>query len=393
MSNIAEFADIPEYSVTDNMTLQDAYDTTMSIYTEQYKAVYAKAPPLSSADPLTLVLKSMAMMHFLDSQVAERKMRALMLKTATGAELDNYGLPFGVMRNQATYATVPVRFTLSAVQKTVVAIVQGTRVRTAAGVYFDTTEYAQIAIGETYVDVVAQAEVVGSGGNDIPPGVVDTLVDAIPYVASVSNVDTSSGGADAESDDSLTRRIWLAPTTYSCAGPRDAYEYWARSFRSDVEDAIAVGPRLLPCRVYIYFTLTGGNLPSEKDTSEMETFMMDIARRPMCDIVHCKAPTEVSYSIDFTYYIAASSSKNVSIIQKNVENAVAEFQTWQRSIGLDINPMELMARLRTAGVKRVVMRQPVDKVIKDGKDNEDAVAEIPKLSGTPNVIYGGIEDD
>ena len=227
MSNIAEFADIPEYSVTDNMTLQDAYDTTMSIYTEQYKAVYAKAPPLSSADPLTLVLKSMAMMHFLDSQVAERKMRALMLKTATGAELDNYGLPFGVMRNQATYATVTVRFTLSAVQKTVVAIVQGTRVRTAAGVYFDTTEYAQIAIGETYVDVVAQAEVVGSGGNDIPPGVVDTLVDAIPYVASVSNVDTSSGGADAESDDSLTRRIWLAPTTYSCAGPRDAYEYWS----------------------------------------------------------------------------------------------------------------------------------------------------------------------
>ena len=42
------------------------------------------------------------------------------------------------------------------------------------------------------------------------------------------NIDTSSGGADVESDDSLTRRIWLSPTTYSCAGPRDAYEFWAK---------------------------------------------------------------------------------------------------------------------------------------------------------------------
>ena len=68
--------------------------------------------------------------------------------------------------------------------------------------------------------MLAQAEVVGASGNDVPIGVVDTLVDAIPYVAAVENVDTSSGGADAESDDSLTRRIWLSPTTYSCAGPR-----------------------------------------------------------------------------------------------------------------------------------------------------------------------------
>ena len=143
-------------------------------------------------------------------------------------------------------------------------IPQGTRVRTAAGIYFDHSGYAQIAIGETYVDVLAQAEVVGASGNDVPIGVVDTLVDAIPYVAAVESVDTSSGGADAESDDSLTRRIWLSPTTYSCAGPRDAYEYWAMSFRSDVENAIAVSPRSQPCTVYIFFMLTGGRMPSER---------------------------------------------------------------------------------------------------------------------------------
>lgn len=393
MSNIAEFADTPEYSVTGNLTLQGARDLVMDIYTENYKKVYAKAPPLYDSDPLTLTLKSMAMLYYMAMQVAERRALAAMLKSAEGAQLDNIGLPFGVKRNPATYATVTIRFTLSAEQKSVAMIPQGTRIRTGAGIYFATTEYAQIDIGETSVDVLAKAEEVGAESNGIPPGVIDTLVDAIPFVAGAVNIDTSSGGADVESDDSLTRRIWLSPTTYSCAGPRDAYEFWAMSFRSDIENAIAISPRSQPCTAYIYFMLTGGKMPSEKDISEMETFMMNEARRPMTDLVICKAPEEVEYSIDFTYYIGASSKKNADIVQRNVAQAVQEYQDWQRSIGRDINPMELIYRLRAAGVKRVEMREPAFKVVESGADKEKALVQIPKLSGQPTVVYGGVEDD
>lgn len=393
MSNITEFADIPEYSVTGNLTLQGARDLVMDIYTENYKKVYAKAPPLYDSDPLTLTLKSMAMLYYMAMQVAERRALAAMLKSAEGAQLDNIGLPFGVKRNPATYATVTIRFTLSAEQKSVAMIPQGTRIRTGAGIYFATTEYAQIDIGETSADVLAKAEEVGAESNGIPPGVIDTLVDAIPFVAGAVNIDTSSGGADVESDDSLTRRIWLSPTTYSCAGPRDAYEFWAMSFRSDIENAIAISPRSQPCTAYIYFMLTGGKMPSEKDISEMETFMMNEARRPMTDLVICKAPEEVEYSIDFTYYIGASSKKNADIVQQNVAQAVQEYQDWQRSIGRDINPMELIYRLRAAGVKRVEMREPAFKVVESGADKEKALVQIPKLSGQPTVVYGGVEDD
>lgn len=393
MSNITEFADIPEYSVTGNLTLQGARDLVMDIYTENYKKVYAKAPPLYDSDPLTLTLKSMAMLYYMAMQVAERRALAAMLKSAEGAQLDNIGLPFGVKRNPATYATVTIRFTLSAEQKSVAMIPQGTRIRTGAGIYFATTEYAQIDIGETSADVLAKAEEVGAESNGIPPGVIDTLVDAIPFVAGAVNIDTSSGGADVESDDSLTRRIWLSPTTYSCAGPRDAYEFWAMSFRSDIENAIAISPRSQPCTAYIYFMLTGGKMPSEKDISEMETFMMNEARRPMTDLVICKAPEEVEYSIDFTYYIGASSKKNADIVQQNVARAVQEYQDWQRSIGRDINPMELIYRLRAAGVKRVEMREPAFKVVESGADKEKALVQIPKLSGQPTVVYGGVEDD
>lgn len=135
MSNIAEFADIQEYSVTGNLTLQGARDLVMDIYTENYKKVYAKAPPLYDSDPLTLTLKSMAMLYYMAMQVAERRALAAMLKSAEGAQLDNIGLPFGVKRNPATYATVTIRFTLSAAQKSVAMIPQGTRIRTGAGIY------------------------------------------------------------------------------------------------------------------------------------------------------------------------------------------------------------------------------------------------------------------
>lgn len=146
-------------------------------------------------------------------------------------------------------------------------------------------------------------------------------------------------------------------------------------------------------KVRIYFMLTGGKMPSEKDISEMETFMMNEARRPMTDLVICKAPEEVEYSIDFTYYIGASSKKNADIVQQNVAQAVQEYQDWQRSIGRDINPMELIYRLRAAGVKRVEMREPAFKVVESGADKEKALVQIPKLSGQPTVVYGGVEDD
>ena len=327
MSNIAEFAEIPEYSVTDNMTLEDVNNLVTEIYTRNYKAVNGTTPPLHSADPITLTLKSISELYYMVLQVAEKRTRCALLKTATGAALDNMGLPFGVKRNEATYATVTIRFNLSAEQKTVVMIPQGTRVRTAAGIYFATAAYAQIAIGETYVDVLAQAEVVGASGNDVPIGVVDTLVDAIPYVAAVENVDTSSGGADAESDDSLTRRIWLSPTTYSCAGPRDAYEYWAMSFRSDVENAIAVSPRSQPCTVYIFFMLTGGRMPSEKDMSEMQAYLMNEARRPMTDQVICRPRKKWSTELTLPIISERATRRAQVLFRKTLQKLLRNFSS------------------------------------------------------------------
>ena len=60
-------------------------------------------------------------------------------------------------------------------------------------------------------------------------GQINTLVDPIAYISSVSNTTASTGGTDTEDDENYRERIQLAPESFSVAGSEGAYIYWARS--------------------------------------------------------------------------------------------------------------------------------------------------------------------
>ena len=79
----------------------------------------------------------------------------------------------------------------------------------------------------------------GAAANGLAAGAIDVLVDQTPYIASVVSTTASAGGADIESDDDFTRRIYNAPFSWSVAGPAGAYEYWARQSRADIDDVLA----------------------------------------------------------------------------------------------------------------------------------------------------------
>lgn len=318
-------------------------------------------------------------------QYADTKGRMELLKTSTGEALDALGALVGVSRKEPTRATATERFTLSEARGTVTAIPAGTRVKTEDGKYFNTLDYAEIAAGDLYADVVVQAEEAGAGSAGLLAGAIKILVDPIPYIAGVSNTTESTGGLDTEDDDSLTRRIYLSPSVYSCAGPRDAYEYYAREWRGDVADVRTDSPQ--PNQVDIYFVIQdeeGLRLPNHTELAEMKAYMSGESMRPLCDQVNCKAPEEVEYAISLTYWIGSSDQKSVSEIQSRVSAAVEEFQTWQRKLGRDINPTELIARVREAGAKRVKLTAPADTVVEKN--------ELPKCTGA-TADYGGLEDD
>ena len=342
MSNIIELENCPELNFIENMTLQETEDQMRELYAGYYRELTGRDPEIGDADTVNLLIKAFCAMEYQTMQYADAKGRMEMLKTSTGS--------------------------------VVVAIPAGTRVKTEDGKYFNSLEYAEIKAGEGYADVVVQAEEAGAESSGILSGAIKILVDPIPYISGVSNTTPSTGGLDTEDDDSLTRRIYLAPSVYSCAGPRDAYEYYAREWRGDVADVRIVSPQ--PDEVNIYFVIEDENglrVPNSTELTAMAAYLDDETIRPLCDKVTALAPDEVEYAITVKYWIAESDQRSVSEIQSRIAAAVADFQTWQRKLGRDINPTELIARLREAGAKRVTLTAPVDTVID--------TTELPKCTG------------
>lgn len=382
MSNISELANVPEISFIENMTLQETEEQLREHYARFYRELTGKELALGEADTKNLLIKAFALIEYQTMQYADAKGRADLLKTSTGDALDALVALLGIRRQGSTKATTTERFTLSEARNETVAVPAGTRVKTQMGRYFNTLDYAEILPGESYVDVIAQAEEAGMESSGILAGEINILVDPIPYVASVANITDSTGGLDVEDDDSLTERAYLAPSKYSCAGPRDAYEYYVREWRSDVADVQVVSPE--PCVIAIYFVMDGGRLPNATERESLAEYINGESIRPLCDKVVCIEPEEVEYTIDFTYWIADSDQKSAGTIQEQVQAAVERYKSWQRKLGRDINPTELIARIREAGAKRVKLAAPEDITI--------SKTQLPKCA-EQTVTYGGLEDD
>lgn len=364
------------------MSLEETEQQLRDEYLRLYQEKTGREGELADADTKTLLIKAFALIEYQTMQYIEAKGRAELLKTSTGEALDALAALFGVIRQDSSRAMATERFSLSEVRTDVIAIPAGTRVKTQGGLYFSTLEYAEIASGEMYTDVMVQAEEAGTESNGILTGAINTLVDPIAYISSVENRTESTGGLDTEDDDSLTERIYLASSKYSCAGPKDAYEYYVREWRADVGDVKVVSPS--PCVVALYVVLENGELLNSTEKESLLEYMNDETIRPLCDKVVCETPEEIEYDVTFTYYIASSDQKSVSAIQEAVEETTESYITWQRKLGRDINPTELIARIRQAGAKRVKLTAPEDIVISS--------TQIPKL-GTKTVTYGGLEDD
>lgn len=355
---------------------------TKNVNRRIYREQTGKELVLGEADAKTLLLKAFALIEYQTMQYADIKGQAELLKTSTGEALDALVALLGLTRQESKKATAKERFLLAEARADTVAVPAGTRVKTQGGRYFNTLDYAEIPPGATYVDTIVQAEEAGAESSGILAGEINILVDPIPYIASVSNVDESTGGLDVEDDDSLTERAYLAPSRFSCAGPREAYEYHVREWRSDVTDVQITSPE--PCVIAIYFVMEGGRLPNATEREELTEYISGENLRPLCDKVVCVEPEEVPYNIAFTYWIGDGDQRSAGTIQEKVTAAVQSYQSWQRHLGRDINPTELIAKIREAGAKRVKLTAPADIVI--GK------TQLPKCTGQ-TVTYGGLEDD
>lgn len=381
--------ELPDVSFTDSDTLKAMQTRLIANYESRYKELTGKEISLAPADPMRILIYALALDLYQIEQYVERAGKQDLLKYSYGDYLDNLAAGRGVTRQQATAATATIRFTLSEVKTYAVGIPAGTRITNGEGVYFQTIEYDEVSVGSLTVDIEAECTETGEAGNNLTAGQLNVLVDPVAYVASVANTDTSSGGTDLETDESLAERVFLAPSSYSVAGPDDAYIYWAKTYNNNIGSVKPTSPN--PCEVKIYILMKDGTIPESSVVNGLESYLQDNSIRPLTDQVAVAVPTTQTFTVSLTYYISRSDSKKAASIQSAVNEAVGEYIKWQTTeIGKDINPSELIKRVMTAGAKRVTVSSPTFTSI-----GSTSVAQIAlNGSGSPDVTitYGGLED-
>ena len=375
---------LPDISFIDNKTIDQVRQEMVADYESFISEATGQTVNLERSSVHRMELYAAAAQIYQAMQYIDRQGKQNILKYSYSDFLDNLASFKGVTRNPAAAATTTLRFTLSAERDVATGIPQGTRVSTAGSTYFATDVYAEIPAGSTTVDVPATCTVAGTDGNGLAIGELTTIVDPIPYVASVSNTTATEGGAEIESDADLAERVFLAPGAYSTAGPEDGYIYHAKAYSPAVGDVEATSDQEAGT-VDIVFIMADGSTPGEEMIEGMEGYLQGKTIRPMTDLVRVAAPEEVQYTINLTYYINRSDSAKAVTIQAAVAQAVEDYKTWQRAIGRDVNPSQLTHMVMEAGAKRVTVTAPAYTAV--GK------TEVSALQGAAVVTYGGLEDD
>lgn len=382
---ISVLDELPDISFIDDLTLEQVTEMMMEEYRKNLKEITGEEPVIERSDPYRLLINSQSVLNMQMLLYIDHCGKMDSLKYAHGDFLDHMGVFKNRPRKPAQKASVKVRFSMEAARASAEPVPAGILVTADQKMFFETVSYAEIAAGELSVEAECVCTVAGEAGNGYGVGEICTLVTPSGFISAVSNTTKSTGGSDVEKDDEYREGIFNAPNKYSTAGPDDAWVAIVKDFNADVEDA---RPTTVPGSGIntIIVLMKHGRLPEEWELERIRDHLMRPDIRTFGVDVQVQAPVAVEYGISLIYYIAESNKGRVPEIRSNVDRAVAGYTEWQgNKIGRDLNPDELLAMLKSAGVKRAVISSPVYTPLTESR--------VAVFNGSMDVEFGGVESD
>ncbi len=383
-SNIEYLESLPDIDLLqdEGITLESIMQEMREDYEEAYEEATGKECVLYPADPYRLLMNVVAGQIYQAYQFAQERFKQNFIRYMDDDLLLHWGANLGYRIQDARPAVVELEFGLNEALSFDVAIPKGTRATAGDDVYFASDGEAVIPAGATSVHVMATCIDAGTVGNEYAVGQLSTLVDSVPYVSWVTNSMASSGGADAPAGDDLKEAVYLFPSTYSVAGPEDAYVALVKGFSSEIADVSVVTDE--SANVNIYVLLRDGKLPGQDYLDLLEEYLMDAKRTPDTDHVILKAPETVPYELEATYFISSGNKDMEGVIKEDVNEAVDYYVECQHGeIGMDIDSGALVELARVAGAKRVSVSSP-----EYVRLDKSQIAVCTKVE----LKYGGLED-
>lgn len=384
LSNIEYLESLPDIDILEDegITLENIQQEMREAYEEAYEEATGEECILYPADPYRLLINVTAGQIYQAYQFAQERFKQNFIRYMDDDLLVHWGANLGYRIPEARPAVTELEFGLNEVLAFDVTVPAGTRATAGDDVYFSSDRDAVIPAGALSVRVKATCVDAGTVGNDYAIGQLSTLVDLVPYVSYVRNETVSSGGSDVPSGDDLKEMIYLFPSTYSVAGPKDAYIAMVKEYSSDIADVSVITDE--SANVSIYVLLKDGKLPDQEYLNLLEEYLRDMKCAPDTDRLILKAPDAVDYDVEATYYISSGNKDMEAAIRENVEEAVNYYVELQGSeIGMDIDSGALVELARVAGAKRVALTSPGY-----AKLRKSQIAICKNIS----LKYGGLED-
>lgn len=319
---------------------------------------------LQPAQPERLLINLYAYRENLVRIAIQEAAKQTLLAYAAYPMLDYLGELVGVTRLDALPAKTTIRFALGSPQGFDVLVSAGTEVASKdGGVVFATDYNLTIKAGDVSGDMAATATTAGAAGSGYIAGEVAELLQPVAYVGTAANVTTTSAGAEAESDDNYRERIREAPESWTNAGSKGAYRFFARSAHPQIIDVAVTSPSAAVVNVY---PLMSYGLPSQEILDLVEAALNDEKVRPLTDQVQAVAPTQVAFTIAgaVTLYDWADTASVLDAI----DVALARYQAdLQKKLGKDIVLTQIIAAINgVGGVYKTVLTSPlVDTVLSD----------------------------
>ena len=338
------------------------------IITQEVLSLYERLTgrTLARSDPVRLFLDAVILLIIQQRNIIDFAAKQNLLAYSEGEYLEHLGALLGVSRLDPSSASCTLRFTAETESENDRVIPAGVRAAKGDDVFVTDTDCV-IPAGELTGDVTATAQTAGASLNGYIPGEINTLLDALSFRVRVSNITTTSGGSDTETDENLRERIQIAPESFSVAGPKNAYVFWAKTANPDIADVAVIGPPVIaPGHVDIYPLMVNGELPSDEVIAQvMETCNREDIR-PDTDYLSVKCPEVINFDLHVNFWIDERKASSAMLLASQVNAAADAWVLWQKSaLGRDINPSELVHRMVEAGAKRVEVVSPEFRVLED----------------------------
>lgn len=324
---------------------------------------------LQPAQVERLIINAFAYRESLVREKIQYAAQQNLVEFANAPVLDYLGELVGVRRLSASAAMIEVQFTLVAGHGGV-TLPAGMRVASADNLaVFRVSVDTIVAPGVTSATVTCISISTGTGANGYAVGTVTQILDPLAFVSAVTNTTVSGGGASQESDEALRQRIKLAPSSFSNAGSRGAYQFHARTASPSIIDVTVLGPNDTPAtapgEVEIYPLMEDGSVTPSTVLNAVLAACNDEKVRPLTDLVNVISPSREDYAIevDVTTYINA----DPTAVQTAIEERLNAFVLAKRqTLGQDVKLTQIIAQCMVTGVYDVTVTSPSADIIING---------------------------